>query len=182
MQSIVRIIAVTSIIIFCVSGCGKNSRTGEDIELLPAQDARSAADCILTTVDGKTISLSDYRGSVIILNFWATWCGPCRQEIQEFVKIMNDCKEKPFTIIGISIDDQSRIKNENMLKFMQNYNINYPIAFASEQCLRAYGPVRAIPTTYIIDRNGKARMKIVGAKSEKFFRGVVDKLLAEHPI
>lgn len=171
------LLVTLSVTIFLV-GCGRKPAE-EDIRIQPAESSKDAPNFTLITVDGKTISLSDYKGYVIILDFWATWCGPCVDEIPGLVRIMDDYKGMPVIVIGVSIDQQSRLTNEGMIKFMEKYKVNYPVAFATEQCLYAYGPIRAVPTTYIIDTNGKVRMKIVGSQSTQFFRKVVDKLLAE---
>lgn len=135
----------------------------------------SAPDFELTDLTGKTISLSDYKGKVLFLNFWATWCPPCREEIPDFVEAYSENREKGFEILGISVDTKSRAV---VSEFVAKYKINYPVVLESraktQQLIDDYEPGQFIPTTIIIDKQGRIRHKQVGQMDKvtllKYFR------------
>ena len=133
-----------------------------------------APDFTLNDLDGKTIKLSDYKGKVVILDFWATWCGPCRRGIPEFIELQSEYGEDKLVILGISVDqgDLSVVP-----KFAESYGINYPVLYANQDIQRKYGPIRSIPTAFIIDKDGKARDMVVGLRPKSYFKKVVDSLL-----
>jgi peroxiredoxin len=132
---------------------------GEGIPENLYNDYLTAPHFILKDLWGDKISLSDYQGSVVFLNFWATWCGPCRKEIPGFVEIYNKHKEDGMEIIGVSVD---RSGPQALVDFVDKYNISYPVAFATEKLVRDYKPGQYIPTTFIIDKKGQIRHKHVG--------------------
>jgi cytochrome c biogenesis protein CcmG/thiol:disulfide interchange protein DsbE len=133
-----------------------------------------APDFVLTDIKGNGVKLSDYKGKVVIVDFWATWCGPCRMGIPDFVALQSEYGEDDLIILGISVDqgDLSVVP-----AFAKEYNINYPVLFATMEVVSAYGGIRSIPTTFIIDREGKVRNRIIGYQPKAFFKGEVDKLL-----
>lgn len=133
-----------------------------------------APDFTLTDSRGKKISLSDYRGQVVILDFWATWCGPCRMEIPGFVKLRDKYNDKGFEIIGISLDQQGW---KVVKPFMKEYKMNYPVVLGNRQIAAAYGGIRAIPTTFIINKEGQVVDKIIDFKPESYFEDAITKLL-----
>lgn len=134
------------------------------------EDFRPAPDFTLTDLNGQTLSLADFEGKVIFLNFWATWCPPCRQEIPGFIEIYEKYKEKGLVIIGVSVDREGADK---VRKFVLDNNITYPVAMFTEEIIKAYQPGRFIPTTIIIDKQKKIRDKHVGYMDketlEKYF-------------
>lgn len=113
----------------------------------------------LTDLGGNELILSDYKGKVVFLNFWATWCPPCRAEIPGFVEAYAEYKDKGMEIIGISVDRGGLGK---VFDFVKAYQINYPVVMYTTQIIRDYEPGRAIPTTIIIDKNGMIRHKHIG--------------------
>jgi peroxiredoxin len=126
-----------------------------------------APDFELTDLTGKSISLSDLRGKVIFVNFWATWCGPCRQEIPDFIEFYKENKDNGAVILGVSVD-----KSTNKVRdFASDYGINYPIAMATDAIVKDYKPGKFVPTTIIIDSNGMIQQKQIG---------VMDKSALEH--
>ncbi|MFQ6083532.1 MAG: peroxiredoxin family protein [Candidatus Aminicenantia bacterium] len=118
-----------------------------------------APDFTLPDITGKKISLSDYQGKIIILDFWATWCPPCRIEIPAFIELYNKYKQQGLVIIGISLDREG---TKVLIPFIKKYGINYPILLGNKEVVKAYGGIRGIPTTFIIDQRGKIRNKHIG--------------------
>ena len=140
-----------------------------------AGSRKAAPDWQLTDVDGKSVKLSDFKGKVIILNFWATWCPPCRAEIPEFVALQRKYADKGFTVIGVSLDEQG----PSVVKpFMARLGINYPVVMGDQKTVGAYGDIAAIPTTFVIDRQGNIVNVYQGFTDQDTFESVIGPLLA----
>ena len=133
-----------------------------------------APEFTLKDLGGEEISLSDYSGKVVFLNFWATWCPPCRDEIPGFVEVYKQYKNKGMEIIGISLD---RLNPESVLKFAEKYKINYPVVMGTAKIVRDYEPGWAVPTTIIIDQKGKIRHKHIGYMDKENLRNYFQKLI-----
>lgn len=133
-----------------------------------------APEFTLNDLDGNPVSLSDYSGKVVAIDFWATWCGPCRRGIPEFVEMQSEFGEENFVILGISVDqgDLSVVG-----KFAKEYKINYPVLFADRNVVMAYGGISGVPTTFIVDRKGKVRDMVVGYRQKIYFENVIKGLL-----
>jgi peroxiredoxin len=137
------------------SGAVKKSR--------PA-DAQKAPDFSLTTIDGKTMRISDYKGKVVILDFWATWCPPCRAEIPFFIELMKQYNKEELQVLGIALDDINRVKN-----FYKQNGMDYPVAIADTNTPIAYGGIQGIPTTFVIDKEGYITQRYVGYRPKQVF-------------
>lgn len=106
----------------------------------------------LKDADGRTVQLADYRGKVVLLNFWATWCGPCKIEIPWFTEFERKHKDQGFAVVGISMDDEGW----NAVKpFISEYRINYRVLMGNDAVAKLYDGVEALPTTFFIDREGR---------------------------
>lgn len=127
-------------------------------------DSPAAPAFTLKDLNGTNISLSDYEGKVLFLNFWATWCPPCRAEIPDFIEVYDEYKDKGLEILGISLD---QIGVDQVRKFVERYKMNYPVAMATNEMFKDYPPPQAIPTTLVIDRDGKIQYKKVGMMSKQ---------------
>jgi peroxiredoxin len=112
----------------------------------------------LKDMNGKTVNLAEYKGKVVLLNFWATWCGPCKVEIPEFVRAYTEHKDKGFVILGVSIDDTA----EQLREFAAKWKMNYPVLLLQDDFEDAYGPLYAVPVSIFIDRNGSICRKKFG--------------------
>ncbi len=114
----------------------------------------------LDTLDGKPISLADAHGKVILLNFWATWCGPCRAEIPDLIELQNKYKDH-LQIIGLTVDDDDPAE---IKKVVEKTGINYPVAMASDEIRMKYGGIAALPTSFMLDSEGRVMQKHEGLR------------------
>jgi thiol-disulfide isomerase/thioredoxin len=117
-----------------------------------------AFDFTLKTLDGQDITLSQLKGKVVLLDFWATWCAPCRESIPHFIQLYKDYRGNGFEMIGMSVDKGDE---EGVRRFIQSMEIPYPTVIVPEEVVRNYR-VAAIPTTFLIDKEGKIRERIIG--------------------
>jgi thiol-disulfide isomerase/thioredoxin len=123
--------------------------------------------------DKETISLEDYKGKVVFLNFWATWCPPCRHEIPDLIKLQNNYSNE-LVVIGISLD---RAGIHTVRNFAEEYNINYLLIMGDPKLVSDYGGVSAIPTSFIVDKNGELVERIVGYRTYEQFDAIIKKYL-----
>jgi len=113
---------------------------------------------LLRDISGKIVSSADWKGKVVILNFWATWCPPCREEIPELVQLQAKYKDR-LLVVGASEDDEGPQKVQ---QFMQQHGMNYPVVMATKELIDNYGGVPALPTSFLIDPQGRVKMKHTG--------------------
>ena len=134
-----------------------------------------APDFTLYTLEGDEVKLSDYLGKVVILDFWATWCPPCRKGIPDLIFIQNEYKDD-LVVIGISLD-QPATQNK-LVPFIKSYGINYPIVLGNIEVSAAYGNIQAIPTSFIIDQEGNIINKHIGLVPKSTLVEEIDLLLS----
>lgn len=120
------------------------------------EEATPAPDFSLTDLQGNSLSLASYKGKVLFINFWATWCPPCRREIPDFIEAYKDLKAKGLEILGVSVDDATA---DSLRGWVQKAGMNYPVAMATEKIVRDYRPGEFIPATIVIDRAGRIRYR-----------------------
>ena len=121
-----------------------------------------APDFELKSLDGATVHLTDYRGKAVLLNFWATWCEPCKIEMPWFVELQKKYGPQGLQVVGIAMDDASE---QDIAKFAQKMGVNYPVLIGKESVGEAYGGVPFLPLTFYIDRSGKVTSKVPGLRS-----------------
>ncbi len=137
-------------------------------------NGEKAPDFELSTLEGEVIKLSDYLGKIVIVDFWATWCGPCRMAVPELVELQNEYRDN-LVIIGISLDQS--YTQHNLKPFIENYGINYPIVLGTLEVVEAYGNIRGIPTSFIVDQNGEIVNKFTGYVPKPNYTEDIDRLL-----
>ncbi len=149
------------------------------VTLLPAcqgeADESHAPDFTLLNLTGNTVNLSDYRGKVVLLNFFATYCPPCRMEMPDFVELQEKYGKKGFTVVAISVDNEP----EKVLpSFIERLGLNFPVLLATTKVLRDYGNIYALPVTFILDRDHKIVKKITGMVNQDELDPIIEDLLS----
>jgi thiol-disulfide isomerase/thioredoxin len=146
----------------------------------PLYQARAATTAApewqLNDPDGKAVKLSDFKGKVVILDFWATWCPPCRAEIPGFISLQKQYAAQGLTVVGVSLDTDgaSVVKS-----FMKRVGMNYPVVIGDEKIASNYGGITAIPTTFVLDRNGNIVTSHQGYASQVVFESEIRPLLEQ---
>ncbi len=134
---------------------------------------RPAPDFTLPLLDGGQLRLSSYKGKVVLLDFWATWCVPCREETPHFVEMQQKYGERGLQIIGVSMDDSS----DPVHTFYQQFHVNYPVVMGTADVGAAYGGVLGLPIAFLIDREGRIYSKHMGATDAAVFEKEISSLL-----
>ena len=158
-----------------LAGCNSSKPVrAADASPKSEKDHKPAPEFELKDADGKTVRLSDYKGKVILLDFWATWCGPCKIEIPWFIQFERQYKDKGFAVIGVAMDEEGWTV---VKPFISELAINYRILQGSDATAQKYGGVDALPTTFLIDREGKIVDTHVGLTGKDEFENGIKKLM-----
>ncbi len=152
-----------------INGAGRGVWTsGGDARVVCDPNAKSAnVDFTLKDLNGGDVKLSAFKGQVILLDFWATWCGPCKLEIPWFVEFQQKYKDRGFTVVGISADDTI----DKLKPFAAEFKMNYPVllGLGRDDVSDAFGPIYGLPTTLLISRDGKICRRHMGLASKAQF-------------
>jgi len=136
--------------------------------------SKKAPEFSLKDIEGKTIKLSDYKNKVVLIDFWATWCPPCRKGIPDLIELQKEFP-KNFVVLGISVDSDTK---EDVPGFVKNYGINYPVVYGDQSTAKLFGGVSGIPTSFLIDKKGNIVDKHVGlVPKETLARGIKNLLI-----
>ena len=159
------------------SSSGPRRNMADVIDPEPRPIPEEVAAATMKDLDGKPFKLSDYEGKIVVLNVWATWCGPCRREIPDFIAMNADYKGRDLAIIGVTMEDE-RNTAEGVRNFVKGYKVDYPIAWVDLETYKALlEPGYQIPQTYILDRQGRQLYKFVGYAAAERVRGIIDQAL-----
>ena len=156
-----------------VAGCSRSQPPASVRSVKPDKERHPAPDFTLKDGDGKVVHLSDYRGKVVLLDFWATWCGPCKIEIPWFIEFQKAHREG-FAVLGVSMDDEGW---EVVKPFLAKAKVNYRVVIGNDQTSQEYGGIDALPTTFLIDREGRIAAVHVGLVNRKDFENGIEQLL-----
>ena len=160
-----------AILLLVVAGLVVYFQTGRRTGPSTAQQS-VAPDFDLPQLDGPNLRLSSFRGKVVLLDFWATWCVPCREETPHFVELQQKYASD-LQIIGVSMDDTP----EPVRTFYQQFHMNYPVVMGNAKTGEAYGGVLGLPIAFLIDRDGRIRKKHMGATKPETFENEIKALL-----
>ncbi len=158
-------------------GYHKARRSGGSLATRLTQSS-PAPDFSLESLDGKTTRLSDFRGKAVLLNFWATWCGPCKIEMPWFVDFQKQYGSQGLQIVGVAMDDASK---EDIGKFARDMGVNYPILIGKEAVGDQYGGIPGLPETFLIARDGKIVDKIIGLRGKAEIEDAIKEALNTRP-
>jgi thiol-disulfide isomerase/thioredoxin len=153
------------------------TRSGEETPHVLGKSTQ-APNFTLETLDGKNMSLSDLRGKAVLLNFWATWCGPCKIETPWLVELQKEYGSQGLQVVGIAMDDSGK---DDIEKFAKDMGVNYPVLLGKEAVGDAYGGVPALPESFFIGRNGKIVERIIGLKGRGEIEDAIKKALNTEP-
>jgi peroxiredoxin len=159
-----------------LAGCGPKAGGGASTTAVTAglQAGATAPAWTLKDLDGKDVSFAQFAGKVLVVDFWATWCGPCVQELPGYIALQEKYGPKGFAIIGVSLDT---IAPADVQKFAKTKGINYTVLMGDEAIQQAFGAIDAIPTTFLIDKTGVIRDRKLGAVSHDEYEKRVVALL-----
>jgi peroxiredoxin len=162
--------------LLCLTGCGGGSESiGEEFEFSVLQRGDGAPDFSLEAVGGSQVNLSDLEGQVRLIDFWATWCAPCREEIPMFKELYAAYGSRGFTILAISDESLDAVSD-----FVESHDIPYPNLVDPGEVSEEYG-VLALPSAYLVDRDGKVIETFVGPKPREVLEGKIVELLERQP-
>jgi cytochrome c biogenesis protein CcmG/thiol:disulfide interchange protein DsbE len=140
--------------------------------LPPSELAGAAPGFSLTDIKGRKVSLADFKGKVVILDFWATWCPPCKREIPDFISLQTDYASQGLQVVGIALDEPDKV-----VQFAHDQGMNYPVLLGTDEIAARYGGISGIPTTFILDKSGKIVERYEGFRPRGVFEDAIKKLL-----
>ena len=139
-----------------------------------SKDRKAAPEFALKDATGKIVHLADYKGKVVLLDFWATWCGPCKVEIPWFAEFQRQYKDRGFEVLGVSMDEDGW---KAVTPFAAEKKINYRLVIGDDKTGDQYGGIEALPTTFVIDREGRIASVHVGLSAKKDFQDAIENVL-----
>jgi peroxiredoxin len=166
------LIAFSLILLYSCQNDSGNAKLGNNGRAI----SEPAPEFQITTLDHQEVSLSSLQGKVILINFWATWCPPCRAEIPDFTEAYTELKDRGLEIIGFSVDD---LPETELKAFVEKARMNYPVALVGRDIVEAFKPGHYIPTSILIDKKGNIRHKHVGKLEKEDLVKIFEKLSKE---
>jgi peroxiredoxin len=171
----------------CVSACvnqsnwvgrvfGKSPGAPPSVAFVPPGDRKMSPDFRLNDASGQAVTLSEYRGKVVLLNFWATWCAPCKAEIPWFIELQRTHGDGRFAVLGVSLDEDGWT---SVKPYIEERKVNYPVMIGNDAVAEAFDSVHSLPTTLIIDKSGRIAAIHVGLCNQSEYEGDIQALLNE---
>lgn len=161
--------------LLAVLSCGgADTESGDTVEAAGSAERTAAPDFTLTDADGREVKLSELEGKVVLVNFWATWCGPCKIEMPWFVEFQRKYKDRGFSVIAVSLDEEGW---EVVRPFAAEMELNFPVVVGNDEIAEQFGGVSALPTTFIIDRQGRIFDQHQGLVSKSVYEEAIEHLL-----
>ena len=167
-MSRIQVAALSSALLLFLAGCSHPR------ELKSEAQRRAAPNFTLKDADGNPVNLTDYRGKVVLVNFWATWCGPCEVEIPWFVEFEQKYRDQGFAVLGLSMDDDGW---KAVRPYIASHKINYRVMIASEVVSQQFGDIDSLPTSFMLDRQGRIATNHVGLVDKRDYQNEILKLL-----
>jgi len=161
------IFGAAALTMFLAATCTR-VQTEEDVLV-----GQKAPEFTLPDTEGRPVSLSHFQGKVVVLDFWASWCAPCIQELPVFQELHNQYRDKGFEVLGINLSDE----NPNVAGFLRDKKISYTNLIGNDRVQDLYGPITGFPTTLIIDRQGTIREHFVGGRPREVIEDAIRQLL-----
>ena len=170
------VVLLVAAIAAVLSSCSRSQApcVAKKVESQP--NLKQAPDFSVKDENGATVKLADYRGKVLLLNFWATWCGPCKIEIPWFMQFEQQYKNKGFEVLGVAMDDDGW---KAVKPYASDHKMNYRVVLGNDSMATAYGGVDALPTTFIINQDGKILTSHVGLVNRDDYVNEIQSLLSE---
>ena len=166
------------IFLFIYTQTQKESNTEETIPVLTQtgiKEGQSAPDFELKTQDGKSIKLSDYRGQKVLLNFWASWCPPCKKEIPDLNEFYSEHKMEKITVLSVNMTYSEKNK-QTIQAFQDMYKIRHPVVLDQTGTIAGLYKIITIPTSYFIDSNGIIQKRIIGPLQKETIKNLMDSI------
>ena len=158
-------------------GCSPRSPEGERPLPTPGPESRPVSISVPDLKNpGQSIDLAAFRGQVVLLDFWATWCPPCRSELPDLNRLYAELKERGVALIGMTVDEGGP---EKVAGAAARFDIAYSLGLAGAEVQQAFGGIRAVPTKFLLDREGQVRQRYVGVVTVEKLRADIEALLAE---
>jgi thiol-disulfide isomerase/thioredoxin len=177
-------VVITLTVLLTLLGCSKNAANSKsdsnnqpqktEDQTVDTQGNTKAPNFTLESAKGKKVSLSDYAGKIVIVDFWATWCPPCRKGIPDLISLQKKYRNK-IAVIGISLDGDNT--KADVVPFIKEHGINYTILYATQKVVADYGNIEAIPTSFIIDKKGNIVAQRVGLTPKEYYEKEIKSLL-----
>ena len=166
-----------------VASCGtpssKTGAAGGTAAVSHGEVGSQAPEFTLPDLAGSQVASSSLKGKVVILDFWATWCGPCKMEVPHLVNLQAKYRDQGLAIVGVSLDAGGA---RDVKPFADEHDVNYTMLIGNDEIARTYGNINAIPTTFVIDKNGKIVQRFVGYTAPEVFEQTIKPLLALQPL
>jgi cytochrome c biogenesis protein CcmG/thiol:disulfide interchange protein DsbE len=166
--------ALVSACLLFSCGSAPTASVSETAQASAVEEPRPAPDFALPDAQGNEVKLSDLKGKVVLLNFWATWCGPCKIEMPWFVEFQRDYKDKGFAVVAVSLDEEGW---EVVKPFAEDLKLNFPVVVGDDELADKFGGIAALPTTFIIDKEGKITATHTGLVSKSDYKDEIESLL-----